>query len=289
MKDFVLITDSACDIHPELLPEWGVDACIQLCFRFDSDDRDYSNSDMPIADFYARMRGGDVAKTAAINPDTFANTFEPFLQQGKDILHLSFSSGLSVTCNNARLAAGDLLEKYPDRKIIVVDTLAASAGQGLLVYLTALQKQKGCSLEETAAYAEEIKLHICHWVTVDDLVYLKRGGRISPTVAIAGKVLGIKPIIHMDNEGKLISVDKVRGRKPALSTVADKYMNTAVTPNEGIIFISHGDCLADAETVARLIQEATGVKTALITDIGPVIGAHTGPGVIALFFVGKER
>ncbi|MBQ8287709.1 MAG: DegV family protein [Clostridia bacterium] len=288
MKDFVIITDSGCDVKPELLTEWGVEN-IELSFRFDKDDRDYFNCDMPISDFYDRMRAGDIAKTAAINPDRFANAFEPFLQQGKDVLHLSFSSGLSVTCNSARLAAEELMSKYPDRKIVVVDTLAASAGQGLLVYLTVQKQKEGCTLEEAADYAEQMKLQICHWVTVDDLVYLKRGGRISPTVALVGKALGIKPIIHVDNAGKLVSVSKVRGRKHALATVAGKYTELAKDPAGGTVFISHGDCLEDAERVAELIQESTGAKTALITDIGPVIGAHAGPGTIALFFVGKER
>lgn len=288
MKDFIIITDSGCDIKSEILNEWGVTG-IELSFRFDSDDRDYYNCDMSIGDFYQRMRDGDVAKTSAINPDRFAAVFESYLQEGKDVLHLSFSSGLSVTCNSARLAASELIEKYPDRKIVVVDTLAASAGQGLLVYLAAEKKKEGCTLEEVADYVEQIKLNICHWVTVDDLVYLKRGGRVSPTVALVGKALGIKPIIHVDNAGKLISVSKSRGRKNALATVADKYMETAVNPAEGTIFISHGDCLEDAEKVAELIEEATGAKTMLITDIGPVIGAHSGPGTIALFFVGKER
>ncbi|MBQ8382592.1 MAG: DegV family protein [Clostridia bacterium] len=288
MKDFVIITDSACDVKPALLAEWGVEN-IELSFRFDADDRDYFNCDMPIRRFYDRMRGGDIAKTAAINPERFANTFEPFLQQGKDVLHLSFSSGLSITCNSARLAAEELTEKYPERKIIVVDTLAASAGQGLLVYLTAQKQKEGCTIEEVADYAEQMKLQICHWVTVDDLVYLKRGGRISPTVALVGKALGIKPIIHVDNDGKLVSVSKVRGRKHALATVAEKYTELAKDPAGGTVFISHGDCLEDAEKVAELVETATGAKTALITDIGPVIGAHAGPGTIALFFVGKER
>lgn len=288
MKDYVIITDSGCDIKSECLTQWGVES-IELSFRFDKDDRDYYNCDMTIDRFYDRMRDGEIAKTAAINPDRFAAAFEPFLQAGKDILHMSFSSGLSVTCNSARLAATELMEKYPDRKIVVVDTLAASAGQGLLVYLAAQKKKEGCSLQEVADYADQIKLQICHWVTVDDLVYLKRGGRISPTVALVGKALGIKPIIHVDNDGKLVSVSKARGRKNALATVADKYAETALNPADGTIFISHGDCLEDAEKVAELIETATGAKTMLITDIGPVIGAHSGPGTIALFFLGKER
>ena len=288
MKDFVMITDSGCDIKPELLTEWGVEN-IELSFRFNEDDCDYFNCDMTIEHFYDRMKNGEIAKTSAINPDRFATVFESYLQQGKDVLHLSFSSGLSVTCNSARLAAGELMEKYPDRKITVVDTLAASAGQGFLVYLAVEKQKSGATMEEVAAYVESIKLQICHWVTVDDLVYLKRGGRISPTVALVGKALGIKPIIHVDNDGKLVSVSKVRGRKASLATVADKYMETAIDPANGPIFISHGNCREDAEKVAELIEAATGAKTMLITDIGPVIGAHSGPGTIALFFVGKER
>lgn len=288
MNDFIIFTDSACDIKPALLNEWGVHS-IDLSFRFDGDDNEYFNGDMQIADFYDRMRSGEVAKTAAINPDRFAAAFEERLQQGKDVLCLVFSSGLSVTCNSAKIAAEELCAKYPERKIIVVDTLAASAGQGLLVYLTVQKKNGGCTIEDAAEYAEELKLRIAHWVTVDDLVYLKRGGRISPTVALVGKALGIKPIIHVDNEGKLVSVSKARGRKNALAVLADKYCELAEDPKNSTVFISHGDSPEDAMKVAELIEQATGTQTQLITDIGPVIGAHAGPGTIALFFVGKER
>ena len=288
MKDFVMMTDSGCDIKPELLTEWGVDL-LELSFRFNEDDRDYCNFDMTIDRFYDRMRNGEVAKTSAINPERFATAFEQYLKQGKDILYLGFSSGLSVTCNSARLAAGELMEKYPDRTITVVDTLAASAGQGLLVYLAAEKQKSGCTMEEVASYIESIKLQLCHWFTVDDLVYLKRGGRVSPTIALLGKALGIKPILHVDNDGKLVSFSKVRGRKSSLATIAEQYKKTSIDPTSGPIFISHGDCREDAEKVAELIEAATGVKTMLITDVGPVIGAHSGPGTIALFYLGKER
>lgn len=288
MNNYVIFTDSACDIKPELLKEWGVEY-ISMTFRFDGEDKDYSNGDMEITDFYNEMREGRVAKTAAINPESFRVAFEDLLKQGKDILYLGFSSGLSTTYNSSKMAAEELSEEYPDRKIITVDTLAASAGQGLMVYLAAQKKNEGASIEEVAAYIEETKLSVCHWFTVDDLVYLKRGGRVSPTVAFVGKALGIKPILHVDNEGKLISVSKVRGRKNALTAIADKYCELAKDHKNGVIFISNGDCLDEANVVADIIHQKTGANVDVMTDIGTVIGAHSGPGTIALFFVGTQR
>ncbi len=288
MHEYVIFTDSACDIKPALLKEWGVEY-INMTFRFDGEDREYSNEDMDITDFYNRMRAGGVAKTSAINPESFSVAFEDILKQGKDILYLAFSSGLSTTCNSANIASEELLVKYPDRKIIIVDTLAASAGQGLAVYLAVKKKNSGASKEEVADYIKDTVAYISHWFTVDDLVYLKRGGRVSPTVALIGKALGIKPILHVDDEGKLISMSKVRGRKSALTALADKYTEFADNTADGTIFISHGDCLDEAKEVAQRIKAQTGAEVELITDIGTVIGAHSGPGTIALFFVGKER
>ena len=285
---FIIHTDSACDIRPALLQEWGV-GFTPLTFRFDGEDKEYTEADLPIKEFYDRMRGGAVAKTAAINMAEFKEAFEPYLKEGKDVLYLAFSSGLSTTCNSARMAAEELKEEYPDRKIIVVDTLAASAGQGLIVKMTVDKKNEGASLEETAVYAEGIAPKLAHWFTVDDLVYLKRGGRVSAATAFVGGVLGIKPVLHVDDEGHLISMAKVRGRKPSLMTMAKKYAELAETPESGTVFISHGDCIEDAEFVAGLIEKEHGVKVELITDIGPVIGAHSGPGTLAVFFIGKER
>ena len=288
MNSYVIYTDSGSDIRPEVLKEWGVPSN-SLTFRFDGLDKEYSNGDMDVKSFYDMMRKGSVAKTAAVNSQTFLMGFEKVLQEGKDLLYLGFSSGLSTTYNSARLAAEVLRESYPNRKILVVDTLAASAGQGLLVYL-ALQKQKeGASIEENAAYIEELKWKLCHWFTVDDLVYLKRGGRISPAAAMIGNMLAIKPVLHVDNEGHLVNVSKVRGRKNALSTIADQYGKLALDPKGGTVFISHADCQADAELVASMLRERYGAEVQLFTDVGPVIGAHAGPGTFALFFVGKER
>ena len=288
MSNFVIFTDSACDIKPSLLKEWGV-PYLSMTFRFEGGERDYSNEDMPIKDFYNSMRAGAVAKTAAINPQTFTETFEETLKQGTDILYLAFSSGLSTTYNSSKIAAEELLERYPDRKIVIVDTLAASAGQGLLVYLAVKKKNEGATLEEVAQYIEDSKLSLSHWFTVDDLVYLKRGGRVSSTAALVGAILSIKPVLHVDNEGHLISMSKVRGRKASLAALADKYGELAKNKSEGSVFISHGDCIEDAEALADMLFERYNIKVEIITDIGTVIGAHSGPGTIALFFLANER
>lgn len=288
MKNYVICTDSACDIKPATLSEWGVEYC-SLTFQFNDSDTIYSNNEMDVTEFYDKMRAGGIAKTSAINTDTFEKVFEKYLAEGKDLLYLGFSSGLSATYNSARLAAEALREKYPERKILAVDSLAASAGFGLLVYLTVKERDKGATIEEAAAFAESIKLNICHWFTVDDLEYLKRGGRVSPTVAFFGNKLGIKPVLHVDNEGHLINVSKVRGRKHAIAALAKELGNSAIDPAGGVVYISHGDCQKDVDQLAEILKADYNVKVELVTDVGPVIGAHSGPGTLALFFVGKER
>ena len=287
MNEFVIFTDSGCDIKPHMLDKWGVEY-INLTFRFDNEDKSYLNFEMPTGEFYEKMRGGAVAKTAAVNPDAFIASFEKILKEGKDILHLAFSSGLSTTYNSARIAAESLKESYPERKITVIDTLAASAGQGLLVYLAKKKKDEGATLEENAEYVKSLIFKLCHWFTVDDLVYLKRGGRVSATTAFVGNMLGIKPVMHVDNEGHLVNVLKVRGRKTAIATLADKYGELRLD-GDYEVFISHGNCIEDAQQLADIIETKYGTKTTLISDVGPVIGAHSGPGTLALFFVGKER
>ncbi len=288
MKDYVIFTDSACDLKPELLAEWGVKyRC--LTFRFDGDEKEYSNEDMSVAEFYEKMKGGAVAKTAAVNSETFLEEFEKILKVGKDVLYLGFSSGLSTTYNSARIAAEQLKESYPDGKVIAIDTLAASAGQGLLVYLAVEEKKKGATLEEAAEFVKSMIPRMGIWFTVDDLVYLKRGGRVSPTAAFFGNLLGIKPVLYMDNEGHLIPVLKVRGRKTSITTLADKYGELATTKESGTVFISHGACEADAKSLAAILKERYGVDVQIIADVGPVIGAHSGPGTIALFFVANAR
>ena len=288
MDNFIIHTDSACDLKPELLAEWGVPYA-SLTFRFDGEEDEFANGDMPTDAFYAKMRAGGVGKTAAVNSETFRKAFLKSLKEDKDVLYLGFSSGLSTTYNSARLAAEELRGQFPDRKIITVDTLAASAGQGLLVYMAPEKQKSGATIEETAAYIEGIKLNLCHWFTVDDLVYLKRGGRVSPTVAFVGNVLGIKPVLHVDNEGHLVNVSKVRGRKTAVAALAEKYGALANDLAGGTVYISHGDCMKDAEELASILKEKYGATVQIITDVGPVIGSHSGPGTLALFFVGKER
>ena len=288
MNEYVIYTDSSCDLSGEKLESRGV-CYSSLTFRFNDSEKEYSNSEMAIGDFYQKMRDGGVAKTAAVNSESFAAGFEKALKDGKDVLYIGFSSGLSTTYNSARIAAEQLRESYPDRKIITVDTLAASAGIALLIDLVIEKKEAGATIEEAAQFAEDTKMHISHWFTVDDLVYLKRGGRVSATTAFVGNMLGIKPVLHVDNEGHLVNVSKVRGRRTSISALADKYGETAVDTANGKVYISHGDCLKDAEELAKIIENKYGAKTQLITDVGPVIGAHSGPGTIALFFVAKER
>ena len=288
MDNYVIYTDSACDIAPEMLEEWGV-KFTQLTFMFQEEDKQYSNYELSGKEFYQRMRDGKVAKTSAINIATFKEDFSKVLAEGNDLLYIAFSSGLSTTYNSANIAAEELREEYPDRKIITVDTLSASAGMGLLLYLTVQKKNEGASIEQAAQFALNNRLNLCHWFTVDDLVYLKRGGRVSPTVAFVGGLLGIKPIMHMDNEGKLINMFKARGRKAAIQAIADKYGELSLTPTQGTVFISHGDCIDDAKALADIIKKTYGINVQLFADIGPVIGAHSGPGTLALFFLGKER
>ena len=288
MQNYVIHTDSGCDISPQLLRQWGV-SCTDLTLTFQGEDKEYACPEIPITEFYEKMRRGGVAKTAAANIATFVKAFEPYLQQGQDILYLGFSSGLSTTYNSARIAAQQLGQKYPERKLLAVDTLAASAGQGLLLYLAAQKKAQGASVTETAAYIEGLIPKLAHWFTVDDLEYLKRGGRVSPTVAFVGGLLGIKPVLHVDDEGHLIKVSTARGRKRSLEALADKYGELALTPGEGAVFISHGDCLPDAQALAEILKARFGVTVELIADIGPIIGAHSGPGTLALFFLANQR
>lgn len=285
MNKYVIFTDSSCDLSRSELETRGV-RCLPLTFRFDGGE-EYSNYDMPIKDFYNKMREGGVAKTAAVNTESFAEAFREVLSEGLDVLYIGFSTGLSTTYNSARLAARELEGEFPERKILVVDTLAASAGVALLMDLVLDAKAAGATVEEAAALAEEKKLNIAHWFTVDDLVYLKRGGRVSPTVAFVGNLLGIKPVLHVDDEGHLVSVSKARGRHASIVALADKLGETVIEGSR--VYISHSDSLADAEKLAGVIESKYGYKTQLITDVGPVIGAHSGPGTLALFFLAEKR
>lgn len=283
MRNFAIVTDSACDIDAKTLKDWDV-SCVKLSFRFEGEDQEYT--EMPVLDFYNRMKGGAVARTAAANMGDFRAAFEPLLKEGKDILYVGFSSGLSTTSNAAAMAAEELREEYPDAVIETIDTLCASAGEGLMVKLAVDKRSGGADLAQTAQYVRETFPKISHWFTVDDLVYLKRGGRISPTLAFVGGLLNIKPVLHVDDEGHLISMSKVKGRKAALGALMKRLQDTRL---DGPIMICQADCREEADGLARIIEEKTGEAVCYIADIGPVIGAHAGPGTIAVFFLANER
>lgn len=288
MNNYIIFADSACDIGPETLEKWNVKyACLTL--HFEDDGIEMKDSDIDPHVFYEKMRAGRVARTAAANMATFKDLFEKELLNGNDILYIGFSSGLSTTYNSGAMAAAELREKYPERKIITIDSLCASTGFGLLVYLAVQKKESGASIDETADYVKERIPHICHWFTVDDLKYLKRGGRISPTAALVGGILGIKPVMHTDINGKLTNVSKVRGRKAAVKALADKYGELAEHPGRGPIFICNGDCPEDVEMLKEILRDRFGADVDMVTPTGPVIGSHSGPGTLALFFEGAER
>ena len=287
MNPYQIFTDSACDIAPALLERWRV-ACVDMTFHYDGEDKDHTNGDMTIAAFYQSMRDGRVVKTSAVNMEVYRERFEPVLRAGEDILYIGFASALSNSCQVAKIVAKELGEKYPERKIVCIDSRCASAGEGLLVYLAVQKRDEGASLEELADYTKTTLPKLCHWFTVDDLVYLKRGGRVSAASAFAGTLLQIKPVLHVDDEGRLINMRKIRGRKQAVANMAEQYMKTALDP-KGVYFISNGDCPEDARLLEDMIFERTGRRAELICDIGPVIGAHSGPGTLALFFLGRPR
>ena len=285
-ENYVLVTDSACDISPEMLQEWRVES-VKLAYLFTDSGVEKLEHDEPLNEFYAAMRAGRVAKTSSVNEERFEEAFTPILEEGKDILYLAFSSGLSVTCENGKKVAARMEEKYPGRRVVVIDSLAASAGQGLFVYLAVKNRDRGMSLDENAEALKKDVLHVCHWFTVDDLVYLKRGGRISKATALLGTALNVKPVLHVDNEGHLIKMAQVHGRKKSIRRMAEELGATAW--KETPVFISHGDCIEDAEMLRDILKEKYGREVMLITYVGSVIGAHSGPGTLALFFLGDER
>ncbi len=287
MNEYVIFTDSSTDLPVDIANELNI-RTIQLDVRVD-DGPTVANDKIDIKEFYTMLREGKMAQTSAVSIESFKNAFTSVLEEGKDIIYIGFSSGLSSTYNWGKVAAEELAEAYPERKIIAIDTLAASLGQGMLVWLAAQKKAEGASIEELAAYVEEIKLNLCHWFTVDDLFFLKRGGRVSSATAVVGTMLAIKPVLHVDDEGKLINVSKARGRKGSILALAAKMKETAIEPENQTIFISHGDCIEDVETLKEIIKKEMNVKNFIVSHVGPVIGSHSRPGTLALFFVGTKR
>lgn len=290
MKDYVILTDSTTDLTPEQVEQMGI---VVIPLEFTMEGKAYKNyldhSEMSAKEFYRLVREGQKPITSQINMSQYMEIIEPILQSGKDALIAAFSSALSGTYQSAALAAEELNAKYPDSKVIAVDTRSASMGEGLLVHHIVQQKHAGLSIDELAQWILDQRSHLCHWFTVDDLNHLKRGGRVSATAALVGTFLGIKPVLHMDNEGRLIPMFKVRGRRQSLDALVDKMAETYDRKEPQTVFISHGDSLEDAEYVAKQVRSRLPVKEIIINYIGPVIGAHSGPGTIALFFMGSHR
>ena len=287
MTNYQIITDSGCDLPLSMRQQLDV-KMVSLTLQFRGQELQDSVGD-DIQQMYQALRAGEVASTSAVNPDTWGVVMEEALQQGKDILVLAFSSGLSTTYQSAVIASQELAEKYPQRHIRVVDTRSASLGQGLLVWYVCQKRDEGMGLDELADWAEKNKFNLCHWFTVDDLMYLKRGGRVSAATAIVGTMLGIKPVLHMDDEGHLINVGKVRGRKASIDALAEKMRQLGLPGENKKVFICHGDCLEDAQRLEAIVKEKCGVEEAFIGYTGAVIGSHSGPGTLALFFLGEKR
>ena len=290
MNDYVLLTDSSADLTDALVKELGVEV---LPLSFTMRNKTYrnwpDNREIDPKDFYRQLREGEMATTSAVNVSDFTETIEPHLKEGRDVLVVAFSSGLSATCHSAQIAAQELSEQYPERKVYVVDSLCASLGQGLLVWYAARMKNEGRGIGAVRDWLEENKLHLCHWFTVDDLHFLKRGGRISSATAVLGTMLSIKPVMHVDDEGHLTKVGTARGRNASLKALVDHMAETAIDPAGQTDFISHGDCEEDANKVAEDVKRRFGVQTVVLNNVGPVIGAHSGPGTVALFFLGRHR
>lgn len=290
MKDYVIVTESTCDLPVHIVNELDIKV---IPMNFELEGKSYTHyydaRELDIHEFYESLRKGQKSITSLVNTEAFLSFFEPILQSGKDILYIAFSSGLSGTYSASLIAIEELLETYKDSKILAVDTKAASVGEGLMVYTAAMKRREGYSIEELAEWISSNVLNLCHWFTVDDLNHLKRGGRVSALSATLGTALNVKPILHVDNEGHLIPMEKVRGRKKSLFELLDHMVETCTNPEEQVVFIGHGDTVEDAEFLAGLIKEKLNVNKIHISPIGPVIGTHSGPGTIALFFFGTKR
>ncbi len=287
-KKFIIATDSTCDLPSEIMSANNI-VNVGLVYRIK--DRDYREGEKGLSfdEFYTLMREKHMSSTSQVTPGEFEHIFTPVLEKGLDILYIGFSSGLSGTFSSSQIATETLLEKYPDRKIITVDSLCASLGQGLLVYKAIEMYNDGKSMEEIAKWVEDNRLNMCHLFTVDDLMFLHRGGRVSRTSAIAGSILGIKPVLHVDNDGHLIPVSKIRGRKQSIHWMLDEMEKRVGNWENSTFAISHGDCLEDAMYLKNLVTEKFNIKNCIIRHTGTVIGAHSGPGTLALFFLGDYR
>ena len=289
MRPYVIMTDTTADLPESYIEEHQLEI-LSLNYMLEGIVYDRKNP-LDVEEFYARMRSGSMPTTSQINPEQAKEAFASCMEAGNDVLYIAFSSGLSGTYNSACIAAAELEEEgtYPDRKVVVVDSLSASLGEGLLVHKAVKLKEEGKTLEEVVAWTEKNRQNLCHNFTVDDLFHLHRGGRVSKTTAILGTMINIKPVLHVDDEGHLTAVDKVRGRKKSLTTLVDRMEKQAEGFENPEVFISHGDCLEDALFVEKLVRERFGTENFIINHVGPTIGAHSGPGTVALFFMGNPR
>lgn len=286
-RPYTLFCDTTCDLPEERLAKMD---CKLLPLQFEIDGQTYTNADISMEEFYKRMREDAVTKTSQISVGVCEDAFEEEIKQGRDVLYLAFSSGLSGTYNCALTARDSLLERYPDAKIVIVDSLSASSGEGLLLIYAEEKKREGMSIDQLASWIEVNRFHICHVFTVDDLKYLFRGGRVSRAAALAGTVLGIKPVLNVDNDGHLIPQDKVRGRKQSINRLGEMIKARRGSCENRIVTMSHGDCIEDARYAEKMMKEIFGEDTEVVMAYtGPVIGAHSGPGTLALFFMGDYR
>ena len=289
--DFEIVTDSSSNLVEEMIDDFGLHVLL-LTFMVDGEEyQSYlKGQHTDLKQFYTMMREGKVITTSLPNLAESEALMRGLLEQGRDILYLGFSSGLSGTFEATELLMRDLAAEFPERTLCAVDTLAASGGEGLLVWHAVQRARAGASIGEVRDWVEENKLHLAHWFTVDDLMFLFRGGRVSKTAAWAGTMLNIKPVMHVDDEGHLIPLEKVRGRKKSLNALVDHMEKSAVQPiDQQMVFITHGDCLEEAEYVADQVKERFGVKEVVVNYVDPVIGAHSGPGTMALFFLADKR
>ena len=286
MNDYVIVTDSTADLPRQVSTELGIQV---IPMKYVIDDHVYLDLDVNTEEFYKFLREKKLPSTTQINTQEFVDFFSTYLEQGKDVIYIGFSGALSGTYNNALRACEELLRQFPKRKIKIVDSKSASIGQGLLVYHAALKKKQDMSIEELSEWVEINKLKCCHWFIVDDLYHLKRGGRISPTVAVVGSILSVKPILKLDNEGKLSISDRMRGRRKAFDSIISKVANLNPSVHNQTLIVGHGGCLEDAQYAVRRLKEEFGANEVIVTSIGPVIGTHTGPGALALVFMDDYR
>lgn len=287
MREYVITTDSTVDLSKDYFEDHNIEV-LSLTYTLDGAVYEDLNG-LPSAEFYGRVRNGAMPTTSQVTPEQGAALFRRIAARGKDILHIAFSSGLSGTYNSMSVAAKEVMEEYPEVRIEVVDSLCASSGEGMLLYYAVKLKEEGKSMDEVLNWVRENILHICHNFTVDDLFHLHRGGRVSKATAIVGTMINIKPILHVDDEGHLINIGKVRGRKKSLIALVDRMEEQMKGFQNDIVFISHGDCIEDAEFVKKQVEKRFGIHNFVINPVGSVIGSHSGPGTLALFFLGNPR